>query len=95
MPSNDSRESTSTKSSGIDNTHQNSEHLKCVPGWQMPETGVYGLAFWAHMWQVEPRTVVEWIKKYKMKFIGPSVSNCYVSAKEFLSCIGRITDDQT
>lgn len=60
----------------------------------MPESGVYGLDFWAHMWRVEQRTVVEWIKKYKMKFIGPSVSNCYVSAKEFLSCIGRLTDDQ-
>ncbi|QDV53680.1 hypothetical protein Enr17x_57610 [Gimesia fumaroli] len=94
MPSNDSRESTPQKSSGIENVYENSDHLKCVPGWQMPENGLYGIDFWSHMWRRPTETIVKWIKKYQIPFIGIEAGNSYIYASDFLSHIGKIQSDE-
>lgn len=75
-------------------TYKNADNLTCVPGWQMPENGLYGIDFWSHMWKRPEKTICEWIKKYKIPFIGVDAKNSYIYARDFLAHVGKIQTDE-
>lgn len=70
------------------------EKTEWIPGMQMPQSGVYGLDFWAEMWKVDVKTITAWIKKYQIRYFGPHSSNCYIEAGEFLSCMSRGAENE-
>ncbi|WP_197995570.1 hypothetical protein [Gimesia algae] len=60
----------------------------------MPETGLYGIDFWSHMWKRPEKTICDWIRKYRIPYIGVEPKNSYIYVSDFLSHIGKIKEDE-
>lgn len=70
-------------------SYQNSDQENFKPRWQLPESGIYAVSYWAKMYDVTEKTICEWIVKHKIPFIGSAAKNSFIDAHDFLTYMRR------